>query len=91
MPATAQFSPRFRRALERKKRQPALHRAVKATVDQLMEDRRHPGLNAHLLDRQARIWEAYGSLSVRVTYELDGDHFIFRNNCRHDIIDRGQW
>jgi len=61
------------------------------TVDQLMEDRSNPGLNAHLLDRRARIWEAYASRSIRVTYELDGNHFIFRNNCRHDIIDRRQW
>ncbi len=56
-----------------------------------MEDRRHPSLNAHMVDRNARVWEAYVSRSIRVTYEIQGDHFIFRNNCRHDIIDHRQW
>ena len=91
MSSTAQFTPRFARALKGKKNEPALYKAVLDTVDQLMKNRRHPGLRAHLVDRKARIWEAYASRSIRVTYELAGDHIVFRNNCRHDIIDSGQW
>lgn len=85
------FMPRFNRSLERKKRSPRLHAAVMSTVEQIVRDSRHPSLNTHLLDRDERIWEAYVTKSARVTYQRRGDLFIFRNNCRHDIIERRQW
>lgn len=61
------------------------------TVAQILEEPKNRGLNQHLLDRNARIWDVYISDAARITYQRDGDTIIFRNNCRHDIIDRRQW
>lgn len=60
-------------------------------MDRILNDPTNPGLNAHKLDDQYDIWEAYVSRSARITYQRDGELIIFRNNCRHDIIDRRQW
>ena len=92
MPRRPDFTPRFNRQLARKhKRAPDLAAAVIRTVEMIVHDPENRGLNAHLLDRRDRIWEAYVTKAARVTYQVDGDAVIFRNNCRHDIIDRRQW
>ena len=87
-----EITPRFARQLERKKRRsPEIADAVIRTMDLVMNDPTNRGLNSHLLDRRLRLWDSYVSTSIRVTYERHGDTIIFRNNCRHDIIDRRQW
>ena len=92
MPRRPSFTPRFSRQLERKhKREPVLAAAVMRTVELVVRDPENRGLNAHLLDRRDRIWEAYVTRATRVTYQVNGDVVIFRSNCRHDIIDRRQW
>ncbi len=89
---TPEFTPRFSRQLVRKhKRSPDLAAAVMRTVDLVMNDPQNRGLNAHLLDRRQRIWEAYVTKATRITYQFSEDGILFRANCRHDIIDRGQW
>ena len=89
---TPEFTPRFSRQLVRKhKRSPVLAAAVMRTVDLVMSDPQNRGLNAHLLDRRQRIWEAYVTKATRITYQFNEDGILFRANCRHDIIDRGQW
>lgn len=91
MKMTPEFTTRFRRQLVRKhKRSPDLAAAVMRTVDLVMNDPQNRGLNAHLLDRQQRIWEAYVTKATRITYQLYEDGILFRANCRHDIIDRRQ-
>ena len=92
MKMTPEFTTRFSRQLVRKhKHSPRLAAAVMRTVDLVMNDPQNRGLNAHLLDRQQRIWEAYVTKATRITYQLREDGVLFRANCRHDIIDRGQW
>ncbi len=88
----ARFTAKFDRALKQKKRrQQKLAIAVYETVDRLLREPDSVGLNAHLVDREKRIWEAYVNKDTRITYQREGDTIIFRNNCRHDIIDRRQW
>ena len=92
MSVSVEYTRRFERALAtKKKRSPELYDAVLQTVQQILESTTHPGLNTHLLDRPARIWDAYVNRAIRVTYQHEGDVFTFRNNCRHDIIERRQW
>lgn len=91
VPAT-ELTDRFERALKRKKRrQPKLAEAIVKTVAHLLLDPENNGLNVHLVDRERRIWEAYVDRATRLTFQRDGDTIVFRNNCRHDIIDRRQW
>ena len=69
MPRRPSFTPRFSRQLERKhKREPVLAAAVMRTVELVVRDPENRGLNAHLLDRRDRIWEAYslGPLASRI-------------------------
>ena len=88
----ARFTAQFERALKKKKRrQQRLAVAVYETVERLLQEPESPGLNTHLVDRDRRIWEAYVNSATRLTFERDGDNIVFRNNCRHDIIDRRQW
>ena len=60
------------------------------TVDRLLNDPGNRGLNQHLVDREARIWEAYASDAIRVTFHHESDVYTFRNNCDHRIVDRRQ-
>ena len=89
---SAEFTSRFQRALKKKQeRDPGVARAVVRTVELVLKDRKNQGLNTHLLDRRRRIWDAYVTAAIRLTFEDHGSTIIFRNNCRHDIIDRRQW
>lgn len=86
------YEARFQRALRRKKRRnPREAEQTIRTVAQILEDPQNRGLNQHLLDRRARIWDAYVNSASRITYQRDGDTIVFRNNCGHDIIDHRKW
>ena len=80
-----------RQLLKKQRRDPRAAVAVVKAVNLLLEDPWNKGLNPHRLIGSDHVWEAYGSRSIRVTYEVEGDVVIFRSNCRHDIIDRRQW
>lgn len=83
---------RFNRALNRKRRRdPRAADAVLETMQKVLNEPENRGLNQHLLDRRQRVWDVYIDRANRLTYQRDGDTIIFRNNCRHDIIDRRQW
>ena len=87
-----EYLPRFEKALKRKwQRQPKLAEAVEETVVRVLIDPENKGLNVHRIKGTDGVWEAYVTKATRLTFERDGDTIIFRNNCRHDIIDRGQW
>ncbi len=89
---TARFTSRFERQLKKKRRSDRrLADAVIRTVELVLTEPANPGLNLHKVDRENNIWDAYVTRAIRVTCQRDGDVVIFRNNCRHDIIDRGQW
>ena len=91
--ATPRFrtTTRFDKQLKRKKaRSPRLVAAVYEAMRLIADDPANRGLNAHRL-QGSRVWEAYVTRAIRITYERDGDSLTFRNNCRHDIIDRRQW
>lgn len=92
MPQAVEFTTRFTRELKKKlKRDPELGRAVRRTAQLIIEDSTHTGLNAHKVDAQHGIWEAYVTRAARITYQRRDGVLLFRNNCRHDIIDRRQW
>ena len=83
---------RFDRALKRKQRRdPRTAAAVLEAMRRVLNDPENRGLNQHLLDRAERIWDVYVNDAARITFQRDRDTIIFRNNCRHDIIDRRQW
>lgn len=77
--------------LKKQRRDPKVAAAVVNTAKILLADPWNRGLNPHKLAGSDGVWEVYGSRSIRLTYEVEGDVVVFRNNCRHDIIDRGQW
>ena len=87
------FTKRFEKQLKKKrKRDPSLADAVIRTVELIIETPSHPGVNLHpIKETNNKIWEAYVTKAIRVTCQFDDGFVIFRNNCRHDIIDRGQW
>ena len=89
---TPKFTSRFERQLKKKRKAtPQLADAVIRTVELVLTDPANPGLNLHKVDRENDIWDAYVTRAIRVTCQRDGGAVIFRNNCRHDIIDRRQW
>lgn len=89
---TARFTSRFERQLKKKRKSaPRLADAVIRTVELVLTEPASPGLNLHKVDRENNIWDAYVTRAIRVTCERSGDVVTFRNNCRHEIIDRRQW
>lgn len=60
-------------------------------MEKVLNEPENRGLNQHLLDRRQRIWDVYINRANRLTYHRDGDTIVFRNNCRHDIIDQEKW
>ncbi len=59
-------------------------------MERVVKEPANHGLNVHRIKGADGIWEAYVTKATRLTFERDGDTIIFRNNCRHDIIDRRQ-
>lgn len=78
------LTPKFSKRL--RKKPPEMQGAVLECIKRL-ENPRHPGLNAHLVDRQRRIWEAYIDGSNRVTFRYRDDGAMeFLNHCNHDML-----
>lgn len=66
--------------------------AIKKCIEQLSLNPRHPSLNTHKIRGSADdVWEAYVDRKNRVTFHYDDEAIVLRNNCNHDIIDRGAW
>ncbi len=80
--------PNFKRVLKKKPQQ--MQDAVKATIEQLVTDPRHPGLQAHKMGGHPGVWEAYVDAGNRVTFHYSEDKttIVLRNNCNHDMLRR---
>lgn len=92
MSEEVEYTTRFQRSLTRKwKRDPSLAEKVEETTVRVMLAPESNSLNIHPIRGSNGVYEAYVDKANRVTFEHDGDTVIFRNNCRHDIIDRRQW
>ena len=90
MKSKVEYTSRFERSLKRKRR---LHLAerVEETVVRVLIDPDSNALRVHKIKGTDTVWEAYVDKANRVTLERDGDTVVFRNNCRHDIIDQDKW
>ncbi len=73
---------RFKRAYQ--KLEPAEHELVKKALRQLVADRAHPGLRVKRIQGTADIWEMRAGRDIRITFEITGEAYIFRNVGRHD-------
>lgn len=52
----------------------------------LVENPRHPSLQAKKLRSARNLWEARVSLSYRITYQMEGDRLVLRRIGTHDIL-----
>lgn len=92
MKPRVKYTTRFQRSLKRKwQRRPQLAERVEETVVRVIIDPESNALNIHRIRGARGVWEAYVDRSSRVTFERNGDTIVFRNNCRHDIIDDEKW
>ena len=57
---------------------------VKKAIALLADDWRRPGQGVKRVLGKERVWEARAGLSLRITFELDGDTIILRNVGAHD-------
>lgn len=55
----------------------------------LAEDWRRPSLQVKRISGAQGIWEARASLSLRITFEMDGDTIVLRNVGAHDKTLKG--
>jgi len=59
--------------------------AVKAVAG-MMRDLRHPSLRVKKIKGTQNIWEARASLSLRITFEVEGDRLVLRTVGRPDSV-----
>ncbi|MBI2860840.1 MAG: hypothetical protein HYX91_04955 [Chloroflexi bacterium] len=57
---------------------------ARKAIDNLIADMRYPGLRVKKIKGTGHIWEARGSRSLRMTFQLEGDAIILRNIGEHD-------
>jgi mRNA interferase RelE/StbE len=57
---------------------------VQRAVQRLGENWRHPGLQVKRMHGKEGLWEARVTLSLRITFQLDGDLITLRNVGAHD-------
>lgn len=57
---------------------------IKRALRLLADNPRHPGLRVKRVQGTDRIWEARAGLSVRLTFEIEGDGVVLRNVGAHD-------
>ena len=63
---------------------PGDRKRVNKALRLLVENWRHPGLHVKSVRGMPDVWEARASLSLRVTFQLDGDLIILRSVGSHD-------
>jgi len=73
---------RFKRAYEKldEERRARVQKALRL----LIEDSRHPSLQAKKMQGTAGIWEARAGISLRITFEMHRDTILLRNVGEHD-------
>ena len=57
---------------------------VQKALRQMADDLRYPSLRVKRIQGTAKIWEARASRSLRITFEVEGEHLILRNVGQHD-------
>jgi mRNA interferase RelE/StbE len=77
-----EYTDRFQRAYNDLTDQDA--ERVKKALRLLVENPRHPSLRVKRVQGTDRIWEARASLSIRLTFEMQGDLIVLRNVGAHD-------
>lgn len=73
---------RFKRAY--RKLETAEREIVKKALQQLAEDRTHPGLRLKRLQGTDGIWEVRAGRDLRITFEFVDDVTVLRNVGHHD-------
>lgn len=65
---------------------------IQQRVDQklgfLLRDPRHPSLRIHKLRSVEGLWEFRVTMSHRVIFELEGEHYVLLGVGPHGIVDR---
>lgn len=54
----------------------------------LLRDPRHPSLRIHKLRSVEGLWEFRVTMSYRVIFELEGEHYVLLGVGPHGIVDR---
>jgi hypothetical protein len=65
-----------------------MQQAIARCVELLADNPRHPGLNAHRMQGQPGVWEAYIDQANRITFHYEDGKIVLRKNCNHDILRR---
>lgn len=78
------FLPRFKKSYKK------LSETSKEKVDQALvqmeQNLNHPSLRVKKIKGTRNIWEARASLSLRITFNLQGDTIILRTVGEHDVL-----
>ena len=75
---------RFKRAY--RKLSPENRKQARKAIRLLLENPRHPSLRVKRVKGTHHIWEARGSRSCRLTFEIHGDTYLLRNIGEHDKV-----
>ena len=57
---------------------------ARKAITNLSVNLRYPALRVKKIKGTESIWEARGSLSLRITFQIEGNTIILRNIGRHD-------
>ena len=78
---------RFKKAWEQLTKQE--RQSTRKAVINLASNINYPALRVKKIKGVKNIWEARISLSLRITFQIEGDTFLLRNVGRHDeTLDR---
>lgn len=61
-------------------------KSIIKAVQKLLHNPRHPSLQTHIVEpreRKPKIFEAYASAELRITWKYIGDETILLRNCGH--------
>lgn len=57
---------------------------ARKAISNLVKDIRYPALRVKKIKGTGNIWEARATLSLRITFQIQGDIIILRNIGQHD-------
>jgi mRNA interferase RelE/StbE len=78
------FLPRFKRNY--KKLSEISKEKVNQALIQMEQNLSHPALGVKKIKGTKNIWEARASISLRITFNLEGDTIILRTAGDHDVL-----
>lgn len=76
--------PRFERGY--KKLSSQFKQQVNHALLKMESDLRHPSLNVKKIKGTQNIWEARASISLRITFSMEGNEICLRTVGQHDIL-----